>query len=111
MTRSHKTAIATASVLAWRMPMLWAMTLDSTPKRRAEALRMVTEKQAALAQGIIGAQVAASQEAMTLWTKGLFGTLKPRDVTAAAGRIARAGHAPAIRSVKSNARRLKTRKI
>jgi hypothetical protein len=42
-------AFATATVLAWRLPMLWAMAFDPTPRRRAEALRMITEKSAAAA--------------------------------------------------------------
>lgn len=109
--RDMRTVFATASVLAWRLPMLWAMGIESTPRRRAEALRMVAEKQAALAEGMVRANLTASQEAMALWSKGLFGTLKSKDVKAAANRIARAGHAPAIRSVKANARRLKSRKI
>ena len=109
--RKHDTMIATASVLAWRLPMLSMMLWDSTPRRRAEALRMITEKQAALAEGVIHAGTAAAAASLSLWGKSLTGTLTKRDLQRASDRIGAAAHAPAVRAVKANARRLKGRKI
>ncbi|CAN5290615.1 hypothetical protein BH10PSE7_BH10PSE7_38720 [soil metagenome] len=103
--------IATASVLAWRLPMLGAMMWNPTPARRAEALLMITEKQAAFAQGVIGANAAAAKASLSLLSKSLAGSLKAGDLRRASDRIAAAAHKPADKAVKANARRLKGRKI
>jgi hypothetical protein len=45
------TAVAAAQVLAFRLPTLWAMTLSPTPARRGEAVKIIVEKQMAMAEG------------------------------------------------------------
>jgi hypothetical protein len=91
-------AFAAAAVLAWRLPMLWAMTLDPTPRRRAEALRMITEKSAAAAEAMVGAQA----ELMLALLRS------PGHKTAE--KITSAMVKPARRRMKANAARLKRRK-
>jgi hypothetical protein len=95
----YETAVAAATVLGFRLPMLWAMTFDPTPERRAEALRMVTEKSAAVAEGFAAA-----------WTEAALAGLQMATGVNPAGRIAAAALRPARRKVKANARRLKRRK-
>src|SRR4051794_7518983 len=95
---SLRDAFAAATVLTWRLPMLWAMALDPTPRRRAEALRMITEKSAAAAEAMVGAQ-----------TELMLSFLRPPS-TSNADRIAEAMLKPARRCVRANARRLKTRR-
>lgn len=96
MTRPpYADAFATMTVLAWRLPMLWAMTWSATPQRKAEALRMVTEKNVAFAQGMTAAMAEASLSGFTL--------LAGRNPVAA---VADAALRPALRRVRANARRL-----
>lgn len=94
-----ETAMATASVLAWRLPMLWAMAWHPTPKRRAEALRMVTEKSAAAAEGM-----AAAWSEAALAGIGMMGKNPMEKITEAALK-------PARRTVRANARRLRRKRI
>ncbi|MGE3873907.1 MAG: hypothetical protein AB7F74_13205 [Parvibaculaceae bacterium] len=98
------TALAAAQVLAFRVPMLWAMTLSPTPARRAEAVRMIVEKQMAAAEGLNAAALAAFTE----WSKVLAGQ-KP-SAEAMSGRIIAAAAKPSRRRVKANAKRLRRRK-
>ncbi len=90
-------AFAAATVLAWRLPMLWAMTFSPTPRRRAEAIRMVIEKSAAFAEAAVGAQAALA-----------LSFLKPRRDVAADVMAAIAK--PMRRRLRKNAMRLRTRK-
>src|SRR3954464_7571590 len=87
-------AFATATVLAWRLPMLWAMAFDPTPRRRAEALRMITEKSAAAAEAVVGAQAEM-----------MLSFLKPS--RGATSKILDAVLKPSRRRIRANARRLK----
>lgn len=97
-------AIATAQVLSFRLPMLWAMSFSPTPARRAEAMKMIVEKQMA---GIEGMN-AAALSALAAWMKFAGGQSVSAD---AAGReIAKSAMRPAQRRVKANARRLKRRR-
>ena len=91
-------AMAMATVLSWRLPMLWAMGFDPTAKRRAEALRMVTEKNAALMEGL----AAGMAEASLAGLKVMSGQNPMAGVAESAMR-------PALRRMRANARRL-TRK-
>ena len=97
-------AIDAAQVLSFRLPMLWAMAFSPTPTRRAEAMKMIVEKQMAIIEGMNAAALSA---ALT-WTKLASGeSVTPE----AAGReIAKAAMRPGQRRVKANARRLKRRK-
>jgi hypothetical protein len=99
-----KNAFATTQVLAFRLPMLMAMAWSPTPARRAEAMKMIVEKQMALAEGMN----AAALEGFSQWMKVLGG----RNVSAqAAGqRILRAASRPSEKRVRANAKRLRKRK-
>jgi hypothetical protein len=90
-------AFATATVLAWRLPMLWAMAFDPTPRRRAEALRMITEKSAAAAEAVVGAPAEM-----------MLSFLKPSQ--GATSKILDAALKPSRRRVRANAKRLKARR-
>ena len=94
-----ETAMATAAVLAWRLPMLWAMAWHPTPKRRAEALRMVTEKSAAAAEGIAAAWSQAALAGVRIMGDN------PME------KVAEAALKPARRRVRANARRLRRKRI
>lgn len=102
--RDFANAFAAAQVLVFRLPMLWAMAWSATPSRRAEALRMIAEKQAAVAEGFS----AAALEAGAQWMKLISGRSIPAD--AATRRIMRAAARPASRRVRANAKRLAKRK-
>lgn len=98
------TALAGAQVLAFRVPMLWAMTLSPTPARRAEAVRMIVEKQMAVAEGLN----AAALTALAQWMKIASGQNLPVETVSA--RIVEAAVRPGRRRVRANARRLGRRK-
>jgi hypothetical protein len=97
-------AIATAQVLSFRLPMLWAMTFSPTPARRAEAVRMIVEKQMALAEGMN----AAALSALATWMKFAGGQRIPAEM--AGQEITKAATRPVQRRVRANARRLKRRR-
>ena len=91
-------AFAATSVLAWRLPMLWAMALNPTPRRRTEALRMVMEKSAAAAEAIVAAQAEV-----------MLSLLNPARKTSM-NKIVNAACTPARRRVTANAKRLHRRR-
>jgi hypothetical protein len=94
------TALAAAQVLAFRLPMLWAMTLSPTPARRAEAMKMIVEKQMAMAEGLNAAALAAFTE----WLKVAAGQTPSAETMSA--RVVSAAVRPARRRIKANATRL-----
>jgi hypothetical protein len=98
------TALAAAQVLAFRLPMLWAMALSPTPERRAEAVKMIVEKQMAMAEGLNAAAFAAFTE----WLKIVAGQSLSAETMSA--RIVAAAVKPGRRRVKANAKRLGRRK-
>lgn len=70
---------------------------------------MVAEKNAALVEGLLAANLQAGWEVWDFWAKAAAGRL-PRDAAPrAAARIAAAASAPAARKVKANRRRLRGR--
>lgn len=97
---SPKTAADTSRVLAWRLPMLAAAMVNPTPQRRTEIVRMVTEKQQAVVAGAVDAQMA-------LWRAMMVGSLEPHKV---GSDVISAAHAPALKTLKKNARRASRRK-
>ena len=99
-----ETAIAAAQVLSFRLPMLWAMAWSPTPARRAEAVKMIVEKQMAVAEGINAAALAA----LAQWMKIASGQSLPVEIVSA--RIVEAAVRPGRRRVRANARRLGRRK-
>jgi hypothetical protein len=109
MTKAVTDAMAAATVLGARLPMLWAMSFDPTPARRAEAARMVSEKTTAFAAGAIAAQQQMMAEAMGFWMRAATGRFSPGDASGAFTRVMEKGAAPARASMKANARRLSKR--
>lgn len=97
-------AVAAAQVLSFRLPMLWAMALSPTPARRAEAMRMIVEKQMAVMEGMN----AAALSALATWMKLAGG--QAVSAQAASQDVMQAALRPGQRRVKANARRLKQRK-
>ena len=97
-------AIAAAQVLTFRLPMLWAMAFSPTPQRRAEAVKMIVEKQMAVAEGINAAALAA----LAQWMKLASG--QSLAVETMSARIVEAAVRPGRRRVRANARRLGRRK-
>jgi hypothetical protein len=102
--KGFESAFAAAQVLAFRLPMLWAMAFSPTPSRRVEAVRMIAEKQMAVAEGLN----AAALEGFRLWMRMVSG--RSVSTEAAGRRIIAAAARPASRRVRANARRLKRRK-
>jgi hypothetical protein len=92
--------IDTSLTLWWRWPILMAAGL---PSRDWEELnRMVSEKAAAAASGMVAAQT----EAMLIAARALTGKKTPHASTA----VAAAALKPALRTVKANAKRLRKRR-
>jgi hypothetical protein len=104
MMKDIENAIDAAQVLALRLPMLWAMALSPTPARRAEAVKMIVEKQMAVAEGLNAATLAAFTE----WLKVMSG--QRFSVETMSARIVDAAVKPGRRRVKANAKRLGRRK-
>ena len=109
MAKTVTDAMAAATVLGARLPMLWAMAYDPTAARRTEARRMVSEKSSAFALGALQAQQQMITEALGFWARAMRGTLSPFDGANAAKRVMDKGAAPARASMKANARRLAKR--
>jgi hypothetical protein len=97
-------AIAAAQVLSFRLPMLWAMVLSPTPARRAEAMKMIVEKQMAVMEGMN----AGALSALATWMK-LAGGQTVSGQRAVEDIMQAAAH-PGQRRVRANARRLKRRR-
>lgn len=89
-----------SAVLMFRLPMLM---MDPTPARRREAERMVREKTQAAMDG-------AAAASLEMWRIGMAAWLAPVAPEAAMRRISRAACAPARKTLRANARRLKARK-
>jgi hypothetical protein len=102
--RDFANAFAAMQVLAFRLPMLWAMAWSATPARRGEAMRMIIEKQMAAAEGLN----AAALEAFVQWIKLAGG--QNISAESAARRVLTAATRPAAKRVKANARRLAKRR-
>jgi heme A synthase len=93
-------------VIASRLPILFAESLNPTPSRRRETNRMVVEKLAAIQEGVVAAQLAlgaAVAENMAALAFGQTARSTPRKTADA---MLRAGLAPAARRVRANAKRL-----
>ncbi|QIG47962.1 hypothetical protein G5V57_09670 [Nordella sp. HKS 07] len=102
--REIENAIAAAQVLSFRLPMLWAMAFSPTPERRAEAVRMIAEKQMAVAEGLN----AAALSALATWMKLASG--QSVSASTAASRMVKAATRPGERRMRANARRLSRRR-
>jgi len=91
----------TGVTLWYRLPM-FAASFASSGKAQPEIGRMVSEKAAAMVEGVFDAQI----EAMRIVGKAATGRLQISDLAEAPSNIAAAGFRPAFRRVKANSRRL-----
>lgn len=98
--------LATAQVLAWRLPMLGLAATAPTPRRTLEMQRMLAEKQVALASGLWAAQTAVATGWFGFWTSGADPAAAARLVDSAQSAFL----APGRKTLKANARRLGKRK-
>jgi hypothetical protein len=103
-------AAATTETIVRRLPILWWAAVDPTPARTAEALRMVSEKQAAFANGMLRANQQMMIEGLTAWSSMMRGLNPFLSIHQAANRVTEAAAAPSIARVKANARRLRKRR-
>jgi hypothetical protein len=100
-------SLSAAEVIARRMPTLWMMPFMPTWGAQAELVRMIAEKQAAAAEGMMSASFAAAMQGQRLWVKAMTGTLKAGDMAEAHHRVQRAAIAPAGKRLKANVKRLR----
>lgn len=94
---------ATWTTLSFRLPMIWMQAIRPTPEGEKEMTRMVAEKQQAFVDGVIAAQRKWVDEWFALWLRP-FAKVAPQTV---ATRVTQAALAPARRTVKANAKRLR----
>jgi hypothetical protein len=99
--------LSAAEVIARRMPTLWMMPFLPTMGAQAETVRMVAEKQAAMAEGWMSASFAAAMQGQRLWFKAMTGTLKAGDMAEAHTHVQRAAMAPAGKRLRANVKRLR----
>lgn len=104
MIKDLENTIAMAQVLSFRVPMLWTMAFSPTAERRAEAVKMIVEKQMAMMDGMN----AVALSALASWMKLMSGQAVSAD--AAGQKMIRAAVRQGQRRVRANARRLKRRK-
>lgn len=99
-------ALHTGFTLWHRLPMLAAaLALQGKAQDAAEMQRMISEKAAALANGMLDAQ----REMMRLSAAAMTGRLGFADLPHVSAAITAAGLRPAFRTVKANSRRLRRR--
>lgn len=101
-TSTLETGQASAITIGHRLPMLAALSLWPQPDNLVEAHRMVTEKFAAMAEGMM----AASEQATALSMLMMFGKTDAEDLASATMSIAVAALAPAQKYARANAERL-----
>jgi hypothetical protein len=93
-------------VMASRMPILWAESLNPNPGSRSETNRMMAEKMAAVQEGALAAQTTLGQAMLETWAALAFGQVPKTTPRNTADAMMQAGLAPAARRVKANAKRL-----
>ena len=96
----------TGVTLWYRLPM-FAACLASSGRTQPEMGRMISEKTAAMIEGVFDAQI----ETMRIAGAAATGRLEFADLAGAPAHIAAAGLRPAFRRVKANSRRLQRRNI
>lgn len=102
MTSTLETGQASAITIGRRLPMLASLSLWPQPYNLSEAHRMVTEKFAAMAEGVF----AASEQATALSMLMMLGKTDAEDIASATMSIAVAALAPAQKYALANAERL-----
>jgi hypothetical protein len=96
-------------VMASRMPILFFEAMNPDPSRRNETNRMVSEKMAAVHEGVVAAQMALGSAMMESLAAMAFGQMPKSTPRHTAHAMMHASLAPAARRVKVNARRLAKR--
>ncbi len=92
-------------VVMQRLPVIWAESLMPHGSR-PESDRMVREKVAAVAEGIVAAQVEMHRMLVQATLDAMVGK-RPPSPAAATARLASAALRPSARRVKANAKRLR----
>jgi len=106
--RFSMAGLHTGFTLWHRLPMLAAaLTPQGKARHGNELNRMVSEKSAALFDGLRNAQ----REMVRLTVDAMTGRLAFEDMPHMTASVAAAGMQPAFRTVKANSRRLKARKL
>ncbi|MGF7005042.1 hypothetical protein [Aminobacter sp. BE322] len=95
-------------VAAMRLPMM-ATEARSGRMLNGESLTAVTEKTAAMAEGVVAAQISYFNSAMQFWPEVLAGKAPSVLTGVAAQRSVAAALRPASKRVKANFRRLSTK--
>ena len=95
-------------VMAMRLPVM-ATEAHSGRMLKGESLTAVTEKTAAMAEGMVAAQMSYFQSAMQFWPEVLSGKTPSVLNGVAAQRSVTAALRPASKRVKANFRRLSTK--
>ena len=95
-------------VIAMRLPMM-ATEASKGGMLRGETLAAVTEKTAAMAEGVVAAQMSYFQSAMQFWPEVLSGRTPSVLNGVAAQKSVAAAMRPASKRVKANFRRLATK--
>ncbi len=93
-------------VVAARLPILFAESMNPDPRARHESSRMVTEKWAATQQGLIAAQLEVVSAAIDAGTRLMTGRPVTDTAHHLANRMVQASLRPASVRVRANARRL-----
>ena len=100
-----------ASVVTHRTATLCMLLVNPTPRRRREAVRMVTEKLEAAWEGALAMQVTLLKQGRSFWVGSGRGRLRSIPLVRFARRVVVAGGAPARRRLEANRRRLGRRKV
>lgn len=95
-------------VMAMRLPVM-ALEARDGGMLRGESLSAITEKTAALAEGMVAAQMSFFQSAMQFWPEVMSGRTPSMLNGVAAQKSVEAAMRPASKRVKANFRRLATK--
>ena len=95
-------------VMAMRLPLM-AREAGAVGKVGAETMRAVTEKSAAMAEGVAAAQMAMAGAMLSFWPDVAAGRVPALMTGVAAEQSVRAALKPAGRRVRANYRRLSSR--
>jgi hypothetical protein len=93
-------------VIGMRMPLLAAEAHSGNGRPGVETMRAVSEKAAAMADGVLAAQVSMAASAMAFWPELLSGRSPSLFSGAAVEKALHAAMKPTRRTVKANYRRL-----
>jgi hypothetical protein len=97
------------AVIGMRVPLLAAEAQSGNGQIGVETMRAVTEKAAAVADGLFAAQVSMASAAMMFWPELLSGRTPSLLSGAAVEKAMHEALRPARRAVKANYRRLRAK--